>query len=86
MWRPRAEGVRGVIATYFADQGFAVPESDWILREDAHEGLPPGGSWSLACEGDVPSDWAVEVTGDKDVRAELQQRRERRVPTRCGLG
>lgn len=69
----RAKRVVAVVERYFADEGFAdVPDSEWIFRDHTHEELPPG-SWSLACEGYLPPDWAVEVSGDPEVRAEMQR-------------
>lgn len=74
MFRARAEGVFAVVRRYFADQGFAdVPDGEWIFRDHEHEELPPG-SWSLACEGNLPPDWAVEVSDDAEVRAEMRHR------------
>lgn len=73
MLRARAETVFALVRRYFADQGFAdVPDGGWIFRDHEHDGLPPGGWWSLACEGcGLPDDWAVEVSGDAEVRAEM---------------
>lgn len=72
MHEARAKRVWALVRRYFADEGFAdVPDSEWIFRDHTHEDLSPG-AWSLACEGSLPPDWAVEVSGAPEVRAEMK--------------
>lgn len=70
MNRKRAEFIRDTIVGWFAEQGEIVPHSEWGLFDHHHEELSEG-AWSLACEGYLDPEWAIQAAASAELCARV---------------